>query len=140
MGRSVSYANGSVIKEYVDTSYIDDEFMYAEFKDELKRTLMSRYKSLSPCESNKWLGDEDLALLENDHVYIGISEYCGLTCVWVTPKSEFDYWAEETEGLALNWIAQIEKGFNKLISENFSALKRVGGFSDGTSVYERVEV
>lgn len=134
MGRSVSYANGSVIKEYIDTSYIKDEFMWAEFKDELKRVLMSRYKSLSPCESNKWLDQEDLAILENDLVYIGISEYCGLTCLWVVPK-------EDTYGntnLAEFFCEQIKDGFHKLVSNNFAALRRLGGFSDGTSVYERV--
>jgi len=136
MGRSVSYPSGSILKEYIDTSSIEDDFEWAEFKDDLKSTLMSKYKSLSPCESNTWAGNEDLALLENDLVYIGISDYCGLSCVWVIPKNYY----EEYEGLALNWCHMIEKSLFKLLNANYSTLFRIGGFSDGTSVYQRREV
>ena len=141
MGRSVSYAIGSLIKAYIDITHLNDISQYNEieaqdnwdyFIEDLKDRLKVKYKSLSECD--KWLDREDYAILENDLVYIGLSEYMGLVCLWVVPK-DFNYYEENKLNLAIKWCNSIEKGFLK----EFSQLRRLGTFSNGESVFERME-
>ena len=128
MGRGVSYANGSVIIKYRHID-MEDEYEYEDLKANLSCDLMAKYKSLSECE--KWLGNEDLAILENDLVYIGLSEYCGVVSLWVVPKENLN---NQELNLALSWCRKVEKN----IFKDYATLSRVGGFSDGTSVYTKV--
>ena len=34
-------------------------------------------------EADGWAGREDRILLQNGHVEIGVSEYCGLAAIWM---------------------------------------------------------
>ena len=93
------------------------------FKDGLLEELKRHFPSMSECE--KWLGREDLAIAENGHAYFGVSEYCCIAAVWIVAK--------DNGQLAESWVAKISKKFH----ECFGEYKRVGGFSNGESVYRR---
>lgn len=102
------------------------------FTEDLHERLTNKYPSLSSCD--EWLHREDHAILENDLVYVGISEYCGLVSLWVTPKAHFvDCYDKDTTALAVSWCNRIKEGF----LNEFSDLKKVGCFSNGECVFER---
>ncbi len=122
MGRSVSYAKGSIVRAY---NYLEDnEFAYGDAKEDLIQYAPTLWPSLRPCE--KWLGREDLAALENDLVYIGLSEYCGMVCFWIVPK-------EERRALGKAWAENVATKFN----HTFGNCVKVGTFSNGESIYQR---
>lgn len=124
MSRSVSIPNGTVLLEYIDVSdFSPDGSDWDFFVDDIRYRLKDDFKSLSDC--NKWLGREDNAILENDHCYIGLSEYNSLVSLWCVPK--------ETN-LALNWIEQIRPKFKK-----YGDLKKIATFSNGEAIFERKE-
>lgn len=135
MGRSVSYAPGSVWVMYGrllhedSTAYVcrrcgqahdgEDEpeecldcgntgfytveldryeDFWADFVTELRTTLRRAFPSLE--EVDEWLGREDLALLANRLVYIGVSEHCGLVSLWCVPVDDsplVERWARGIE-------------------------------------------
>ncbi len=126
MGRSVSYANGSEIVEYIDVSQLDEEFAWDDYIEYLTERIQEKYPSLTGCE--EWLGNEDKAILENELVYIGVSEYCGLMSLWVQPKEDENGYTT----FGSNWCSRIAKGFN----ESFGEYNKIGTFSNGESIYE----
>lgn len=138
MGRSVSAPRGAIVKCYVDVSDMTEEFQWDDFIEDITARAQARWSSLTPCAM--WLDSEDLAILENDFCYIGVSEYCGLACIWLVSKEdEYDsYYYEDIRkaNLSTRWCEQISLNFER----EFGELVRVGGFSDGTSIYERKEV
>ena len=150
MGRSVSYPSGSIVKLYVDISSmgsdVDEEHYVSvtadiaqmEYEENMlyfQGLICKSFKSMSRCE--KWLRDENLTIAENSYAYIGLSDYCGLLCVWVCPKSNIDY---NLESLANKWILSIEKKLSFLVGEVYghnNLLNRIGTFSNGESIYEK---
>lgn len=142
MGRSVSTPSGAIAVCYRDVSSfgydIDDEgnvlydnydWAIAEdswdwFLDGITTDASNRWGSFY--KSDEWVGREDRAILENTYAYIGVSEYCGLAAVWLLPKYD--------EPLAESWCARIAKNFNKMFGE----YAKVGTFSNGESVYEKI--
>jgi hypothetical protein len=149
MGRSVSVPRGAVCITYRDISELGyervdpetgeeienpefDEFLaqidFECLTEEMVESVKSQWKSFESVE-NQWLGDECKVLAENGLAYFGISTYCDLMSIWIVPK-DYD---ERTESLANHWCDQIKEKFNQM----FGDLVRIGGFSDGTSVYER---
>ena len=127
MGRSVSYANGSVAVCYNDVSDFEDSWEWDDFIEYIKESAKSAFPSLDDCA--QWLGREDHAILENSHCFIGISEYCGLAAIWLVPKDSGD-----RPELAESWCAQVTPKFNK----TFGELRKIGTFSNGESVFERI--
>lgn len=134
MGRSVSYASGSIAiaYQYLDAGQDEngkdiepdsDTFDYVI--DDIKEYSKSLWPSFE--NADEWLGREDHAILENRHAYIGISEYCGLVSVWLVPK--------EDNNLSVNFCLQIKDKFLK----SFGTLNKVGQFSNGEAVFERVK-
>jgi len=90
---------------------------------------MHKYPSLSSCD--KWLDREDHALLENDHCYIGVSEYCGLVAVWIVAKGADRY--SDPSGLAIHWCSQVNL---KPLAECFGQrLVSRGTFSNGEQFF-----
>jgi hypothetical protein len=149
MGRSVSrpYNSEVVVFLYPELDVFTEDDKYDEYLSkynwdnfviDLEEVLKAKYKSLTKC--SKWLGNEDHAFLENELVYVGLSEHCGVVAVWIVPKfGEFYTSRNEKANLAVNFCKQIEKGFEKLLGENYGTrLNRVGTFSNGETVYERV--
>lgn len=162
MGRSVSKPRDTVVSVYEDVSSFgycpsvnedgeeinpdnpelweyDENVAYydwEDYKEYLKTKIEKVFPSMVSCD--KWIDDEDFALMENNFAYVGISEYCGCVCLWLSSKEEellntgYSYDAS-TAGLAKAWTRKVKDKFY----ENFGTHKRVGGFSDGTSVYEK---
>jgi hypothetical protein len=133
MGRSVSYASGSVFVEY---SHIDsdedslDNFQY--YVEDLQENLHEAFPSMYGCE--KWIGREDKAIAQNNFAYVGVSEYDGLVSIWIAPK-EVD---ELQIGIRDAWISQIEKKFKKVARNSFGTpLIKTGTFSNGEGVFAR---
>lgn len=137
MGRSVSYANYSQWVLYGHLDYEDeyDTWTFGETVESIQYCLKQAFPSLSECD--KWLGREDHAILENAHVYIGISEYCGLVSVWCTLKADHDgYWHASPRNLAAQWAQQIKPKVEKAL-DWLCNLRKVGHMSNGEGVYER---
>jgi len=134
MGRSVSKASNSRIVEYIDVSWVEEEWDYLDLREDIMDRLSANFPSLE--EDDKFLGREDHVIASNNLVYVGISEYCGLASLWVTPRAyhdDFYYGEKDTTGLAEHWCDTISEKFHK----EFGEYNRVGGFSDGTSIYEK---
>lgn len=126
MGRSVSYANGSLIVAYATVEWeydSTDEWDY--FIDTTTERALDLWPSFVGC--NKWLGREDHAILENGLGYIGVSCYGSLVSIWFAPKDEYP-------DLSEHFAKQIEPKFQT----SFGTIKRLGTMSNGEGVYERV--
>jgi len=133
MSRSVSYPTDALVV-FKDASYIEDEFEWEYFVDDLKEMAVNAFPSLTECD--EWLGREDHAILENNFAYFGLSEYCGLVSVWFVLKDFDTYYEDEQrlENLSENWLSTIEDKFRSLFGE----LRKVAVFSNGETLYERV--
>jgi hypothetical protein len=133
MGRSVSMATDSLLvafQEYEEDSWID----FREYAEHIADTAIERWPSFTACDV--WLDREDHAVAENRLGYIGVSEYCGLVSIWFAPKPNSWEWSDTRNraDLAKGFARKIEPAFDEL----FGDLRRIGGFSDGTSIYERI--
>ena len=102
--------------DYLAGVYFDD------YIDDLKTQLVKKYPSLSECD--EWLDREDHAMLENDKIYVGVSEYMGLLAIWMVAK-------DDVSG-AERYLRARENSFLK----SFGSLRKVGTFSNGESVFE----
>jgi hypothetical protein len=140
MGRSVSTPANAYLVAYCDWFNPTDEegnpenrepenYDWDDYVEGVVEYAKELWPSLSSCGDRVWLGREDRALLENNLVYLGVSEYCGLAAVWVVPK-DGDY-----EHLATRWCNQISAKFDKA----FASLRKLGTMSNGEGVYQRVE-
>lgn len=115
----------------------DDHLDYADFEcwvEDIKETAKQAWPTLSECD--KWVGNEDHAILENDHCYIGVSTYCGLAAIWLLPKSEDllnTGYADDASraNLAAAWCTQVAPKFDEL----FGQYRKIGTFSNGEAVY-----
>jgi hypothetical protein len=102
-----------------------------DFQEDLTESLIAYYPSLTPCD--KWLGrgrSEDHAILENDLVYIGVSEYCRLVSLWVIAK-ENDYTTARDLNMANGFISRIKPGFEA----TFGELQSMGRASNGEQFF-----
>lgn len=109
------------------------EDAWGDFMMNLRAAFKRAFPSLYDCD--EWLGREDHAVLENSHAYIGVSEYCGLVSVWCVPKE--GYYGER-QPLALAWAEAIEGKASRILDGIADRLYKVGTFSNGESVYARV--
>lgn len=134
MGRSVSYPSGSEVVIYSHFDYSDDEYVdqyrFDDCVNELSHLLIKQFPSLY--ESEEYIGREDRAFVENDLVYIGLSEYCGIISVWVKPKDQY-------YDFGCRFARQIENKLKQIINDVFGIrLTKTGTFSNGESIYNRV--
>jgi hypothetical protein len=128
MGRSVSYPSDAVTVCFKDATFIEDSLDWDDYVDDIRNVAQANWRSLRECD--EWLGREDRAILENDHAYIGISEYCGLVALWIVAKDHDN----ETYGLSANWAASIERNFHR----TFGEYRKVATMSNGEAFYEKV--
>lgn len=126
MGRSVSFANGSLIVAYTYVEWeLDETYEWDWFVEGTVDAAKKAWPSFTEC--SKWLGREDHAILENSLGYIGLSCYASLVSVWFAPKDEY-------ADLAARFANQISPKFQRL----FGTLHKVGAMSNGEGVYEQV--
>jgi hypothetical protein len=137
MGRSVDYLSRSQKVVYIPfevenefDSEFDSEFEWDCFYEDLINILCEKYPSLYTVK-NKWDGRETRIILENDLCQIGLSEYCGLVSVSIRVNEYYEYY-----NIAESWINRIN--FEKVLNEKFNALHKIGTFSNGESIYERI--
>jgi len=138
MGRSVSSPRNCTAISYQDISSIEDEWDFNEYKDNLREHIKKLFPSMDEV-SNKWLGNEDRVLMENQFAYIGISTYHDLAAIWLKSKHEDlegSYYTDEAKiaNLCDNWCNRIVPTFDK----TFSEYRKIGNLSDGTSMFEKV--
>ena len=126
MARSVSIPSGAAIVAYADASELEPDFGWDEAICSLKWAAKKRFPSLAPCD--RWLGREDHAILENDQVFLTVSEYSGLVAVCVVPKV--------TAGIT--WARKVKQIDN--LAECFGpVLISRGRFSNGEQVFIRAD-
>lgn len=120
MSRSVSYPKSCEVVCFQDVSYIEDEWDWMDFIGDIQEQCQENWPSLNECD--EWLDDEDHAILENQHCYIGVSEYCGIVSIWLRSKGEelrASHHAIDSSYAALadTWCARISKRFNSMCDE-----------------------
>lgn len=152
MGRSVSYPSGALVA-YARTPYDEDwcancscpasdcdcdeddkslvqgEADWDWIAEDAARTISEMFPSFRP--DDDWRGREDRVVARNSLVDFGFSEYCGLMAYWMVPREGLD---GNLEAFAERWIAAVSRRF----CARFGEYVRIGGMSDGTSVYQRV--
>ena len=141
MGRSVSYASGSVYVEYSGLTTSDDQDQDRDdfdwYIEDFQSQLIKAFPSVSKCDN--WLDREDHCIASNQFASFGVSEYCGLVSLWCVPVEQ-NY--DQTDGwvaLRDNWIAQIGNKFTKIARNSFGTpIIKVGTFSNGEAVFEKV--
>lgn len=136
MGRSVDYLSNALRVAYViyedtyedeDGELVEDEMAFDDLFDNIKYELKGKYNSLY--DVNEWDGRETRIFLRNRLVEFGISEYCGLVSISVRVYDE-DY-----KGLAERFV---DKNWSKIETLVGANVRKVGTFSNGCGVYERV--
>ncbi len=105
-----------------------------DFIGNLRTEFEAAFPSLSDCD--RWLGNEDLAVLENCHAYIGVSEYMGLVSVWCVPK-DGEY--GEDRPLAQHWASIIHPRAEKALSRVAPRYEKLATMSNGEGVFRRAE-
>ena len=139
MGRSVETIGDNVI--YFDWQY-DVEYDYGvtaaedleNLQDNIICEVTSKYKSFiqTPNQWVKYPYRENKILLENDHVQISISEYCGCGAVSVFVRDDTEY-----PELAEAWLNQVWDNLCKTIGLYVTVLNRLGTMSNGVGVFEK---
>lgn len=143
MGRSVSQLHDATVVCFMHPDFsdpaddtIEESYLeWEQFRDDLIDTLMARFPSLSPPSRDRWEGNEVKIILENGLVEVGLAEYCGVVSLSVRPRQDDRYYS--TSGLAERWALQSEKTFETICSA-WGGMRRVGRFSNGESLYEKL--
>jgi len=144
MGRSVSYPNGAhVAFAQWDAGWIEDEddpdtrhfdqlaaqddwdFIVEDFREQVLALYPSAWTA------SGWIGREDRVVAMNGYVCFGLSEYCGCIAYWVVLRDDID---AGQAGLAQRWFDRIEGSFKK----RFATLVRLGVFSNGEAIFQRI--
>lgn len=134
MGRSAATVNDAEVIYFDYTDY--DEYDWQDMIDNVSNDLRKKYLSL--LNADKWIDRENHIILENNHIQISVSEYCGCGAfsIFVRPDIE-NYWPYNGN-LARHWLEQNITGIKKIIAQYVHCLKRIGTFSNGEAVYEAV--
>lgn len=149
MSRSVSYPHDTAALvftsfEHKDAARDSDCQLgvcecWGDFIDNLTSSMHAAFPSLD--HTDTWTSREDHAILANAHCYVGISEYCGLVSVWAILRPDIlDAASDEEFAEARIWCDTLDAGAfaNAVRAANGEILRKVGTFSNGESVYERV--
>lgn len=120
-----------------DCTVPDPQYEFECLVDDVRQCLAEAFPSLQHCDT--WLDREDHALLENRYCHIGLSEYCSVVSLWITPKDgdwrDGDGWAAMRD----NWLGQVDTKFRKVANSILpGAMLKVATFSNGEAVYHRL--
>lgn len=126
MGRSVSFATGSVAIAY--RMYDGDGLDWDDYAEELRAMIGELFPSMERC--NHWLDREDLGIMCNRLAVAGVSEYCGLVSVWLVPYND------DKPELAQHWCEQVKAKFEATMG----TINKVGAFSNGEALFEAKRV
>jgi hypothetical protein len=136
MGRSVETVNDAEIIYFDCDNY--EDYDWQDMITNVRDILIGHYPSL--VEVEKWLSypyRESKLILENNHIQISVSEYCGCGAfsVFVNSVNE-DYWPYNTN-IAEHWLKQNIAGIEKLIKSCVCSITRVGTFSNGEAIFTK---
>lgn len=132
MGRSVSTHRHAVATVYLHPELEDNDWAWNDFCEDLRdNVLVPRYPSLRKCD--RWQDREDHVILENQHVEVSVSGYCGLVAVCLAPIDPYD-------AFKVAFAGRMANNFEKHITKMFKscALVKEGTFSNGESFYRRI--
>lgn len=135
MGRSVSIPHRAIAVCYLDISGYDEFDFESDIESDIEYyqdSIKSLWKSFEPCD--EWLDREDRAILENELAYVGVSTYCGLMSLWLVPKEDEYGYYPQNDNLAVAFCNRIAEKFER----TFSQFNKIGTFSNGEAVFERV--
>lgn len=124
MARSVSIPSGAVKVAYADSTELDQDDWHDAVSN-LRWNLRNRYPSLRHC--NEWIGREDRAILANDHAFITVSEYCGISVLCVVPRND--------SKKAADWCDKVK--LDQAVEYLGAPLLSKGRFSNGEQVFVR---
>lgn len=137
MGRSVDYLNNALRVAYVsyedtyedeDGEVVVDEMAFDDLFSDIEWSLVTTFPSLNVVR-DEWDGRETRIFIRNRLVEFGVSEYCGLVSISVR------VYDEELSGLATNWV---DKNWSKIETLVGANLRKVGSFSNGEGVYQKI--
>jgi len=134
MARSVETISGAETI-YFNSGCLQNEFDWDYIITNLQTELNARYPSLLKPDTRTWEEypyRETLLLVENYHIRVSISGYCGVgvVCLYVSPCSEYPE-------ISRYWLYQNLLGLEKTIKRCLpETLNKVGTFSNGESVYK----
>lgn len=109
-----------------------------DFKTNIVEALQAKYPSLE--KASGWDGETSI-ILENTFCEIGIAEYCGCASLSIRPKESDGYSDDNVISLAGAWTEKAWTGMLKAIDKEMpwaNRLRKLGTFSNGESVFERV--
>ena len=140
MGRGVESIGPNVL--YFDANFetndvdqcSDDEnsFMWEDLIENLREALSSVFPSLKEYRSGaKYPYREQAGVLENRHVKIYISEYCGCGAISIVT------WDSEYTELADSWVIHVWEKMIKIIGKHVDLLTKLGTMSNGVSVFKK---
>lgn len=134
MSRSVETVGPNVV--YFDATECEHACVWHNLVADTVSALQKRYPSLVNVQ-NKWVEypyRENRIVLKNDHVQISVSEYCGCGAfsMFIQPA------ADEYVNLAEAWLRQCWDGVRETILANVAGLRRIGIFSNGEAVFEKI--
>jgi len=130
MPRGVYYNRDAALTVHIDSSdwvpegeeSIGPE-LWRETVDYILEMIEERWKSF--CSCNRWDGNEEHVLLENDHAEVMVYEYCGMTSISLVPHNE------EHPELAEHWCGQIAAGLQAMLDKAFpgKTMNRTSGYT-----------
>jgi hypothetical protein len=139
MSRTVATARNSVSIVYFPVTYSEHSeeeneqnyvlFEFDELIEDVRNMVGEKYPSFQKCD--KWLDREVHAILENDHAYITISEYCGLVSLCLVPKEE--------SALSEPWCYKVAGSWSAWLNKKFGGLVKTGTASNGEAFFRRVQ-
>jgi len=133
MGRSISTHRNAYTTFFTTFDYDDDEdysqYAWDSFVNCVRDILSKKYKSLQ--NADRWVDREDHIILENSVAEISISEYCGGVAICLAPR-------DTDNPLHEGWCGQIYKGFHDILNKCFQGYHKIGCFSNGEGVYEKI--
>jgi hypothetical protein len=130
MSRTVSRPTNALATAY---QFIEDDYRYDVWNDylaDIQSIAQQLWPSFYPVD--KWLDNENHAILENQHATLGVSEYSGLVAIWLTPN--YSEYYPQHDAIAEYWIAQVSPRFMR----TFATLAHVATFSNGEAVYKEI--
>lgn len=84
--------------------------------------------------TDRWIGNELHVIAENAHSVIAVAEYMGMVSINLGPNYDRDTFWRDDNALGEHWRKQISARFEK----EFSEFTKLGTFSNGESVYQKI--
>jgi len=136
MGRSVSTHRHAVATVYLHPEFENnndgDTYEWDSFVEDLQENVLKpRYLSLVAC--NRWQDRENHVIMENSHVEVSVSEYCGCVAVCLAPRDAYDnFKAAFAERMADNFEKHIQRKFKSC------AMRPIARFGNGEIAFQKI--